>query len=83
MDYDDEDSQENPDEAAGDNPPELNNELSELEALGGGGMNADAVVEKDYVEPSKHDMRRTKQVNADMSNKLIKQEEENKDPAVL
>ena len=35
--------------------------------------------EKDYVQPSSHDMRRTKQVNADMAKKLVKQEEENKE----
>ena len=39
-------------------------------------MNDESAVEKDYVEASKHDMRRTKQVNADMADKLQKQEEE-------
>ena len=58
---------------------DLNNELNELAGLDGsnamaGGMDA----AKEYVEPSQHDMRRSKQVNADMANKLEKQAEENK-----
>lgn len=42
-------------------------------------MNADSEAEKEYVEPSQHDMRRSRQVNADMVKKLQKQEEENKE----
>ena len=38
-----------------------------------------ASAEKDYVEPSTHDMRRSKQVNEAMVNKLNKQEEETKE----
>ena len=34
--------------------------------------------EMEYVTPSQHDMRRSRQVNADMANKLVKQEEDNK-----
>ena len=49
---------------------DFNNELSELQGLGGAQMGAAA--EKDYVEPSAHDMRRSKQVNAAMVSKLNK-----------
>jgi len=36
-------------------------------------------VQKEYVEPSAHDMRRSRHVNADMVSKLAKQEEEIKE----
>lgn len=42
-------------------------------------MNANVEPEKDYVEPSQHDMRRSRQVNADMVKKLQNQEEESKE----
>lgn len=73
---------------AGDAEPEeqvdqvedLNNELNELQGLDGSAtMNANVEPEKDYVEPSQHDMRRSKVVNADMVKKLQKQEEESKE----
>ena len=77
MEYDDETGDDGGEAPTND---EMSNELSELQALGGGGMNDESAAEKDYVEASKHDMRRTKQVNADMADKLQKQEEEHKDP---
>ena len=57
---------------------EQNNELSELQGLDGGSMMgaADDSLQKEYVEPSTHDMRRSRQVNAAMVDKLVKQEEE-------
>ena len=57
---------------------EQNNELSELQGLDGGSMMAaaDDSLQKEYVEPSAHDMRRSRQVNAAMVDKLVKQEEE-------
>ena len=57
---------------------EQNNELSELQGLDGGYMMgaADDSLQKEYVEPSTHDMRRSRQVNAAMVDKLVKQEEE-------
>ncbi len=72
MDYDDETAAMDGGGVDGGNGDEMSNELSELQALGGGGMNDESAVEKDYVEASKHDMRRTKQVNADMADKLQK-----------
>lgn len=57
---------------------EQNNELSELQGLDGSSMMvaADDSLQKEYVEPSTHDMRRSRQVNAAMVDKLVKQEEE-------
>jgi len=41
-------------------------------------MTGETTAQTDYVEASAHDMRRSRQVNADMVKKLGKQEEENK-----
>lgn len=60
----------------------MNNELNELAGLDGSAMMGnEQSVQKEYVEPEKHDMRRSRQVNADMVTKLVKQEEENKNEA--
>lgn len=59
-------------------PEVLNNELSELAGLDGSVAMGDDSAQKEYVEPSQHDMRRSRQVNADMAKKLEKEEEERK-----
>ena len=52
-------------------------ELNELQDLGEVNMN-DEEAEQDYVEPNVNDMRRTRDVNEAMAQKLNKQEEESK-----